>query len=184
MALPEILVFHLSQLLLLFPQLLRLALVVKRIPPFLFLLHDGRFEGIFLRVLAPTSHLGLHLAVVFHPGLLALLDSLFLREFLPFGWGLLLRQALAPGQQSRALRKFEIEPGEIEVMDLLFLRQRLNGKDLLFLGIDCSLVGEIDVLDQSVSKGLLQDLGVVGDGGGVVEGEASEVNLLIGFHWD
>lgn len=69
-------------------------------------------------------------------------------------------------------------------MDLLFLRQRLNSKDLLFLGIDCCLVGEIDVLDQSVSKGLLQDLGVVGDGGGVVEGEASEVNLLIGFHWD
>lgn len=69
-------------------------------------------------------------------------------------------------------------------MDLLFLRQRLNGKDLLLLGIDCSLVGEIDVLDQSVSEGLLQDLGVVGDGGGVVEGEASEVNLLIGFHWD
>lgn len=69
-------------------------------------------------------------------------------------------------------------------MDLLLLRQRLNGKDLLFLGIDCSLVSEIDVLDQSVSEGLLQDLGVVGDGGGVVEGEASEVNLLIGFHWD
>lgn len=69
-------------------------------------------------------------------------------------------------------------------MDLLFLRQRLNGKDLLFLSIDCSLVGEIDVLDQPVSEGLLQDLGVVGDGGGVVEGEASEVNLLIGFHWD
>lgn len=69
-------------------------------------------------------------------------------------------------------------------MDLLFLRQRLNGKDLLLLGIDCCLVGEIDVLDQPVSEGLLQDLGVVGDGGGVVEGEASEVNLLIGFHWD